>query len=66
MKALSLERTARAPFVPQMRLYTRWLEQNRHLQFADYNALWRWSVPAADQFARETADRASYRSSVNS
>lgn len=30
--------------VPQMRLFTQWLENNRGLNFADYEKLHRWSV----------------------
>jgi acetoacetyl-CoA synthetase len=29
---------------PQITRYQRWLRQTRGLQFADYDALWRWSV----------------------
>ena len=56
MNASSRDRPARAPFVPQMRLYTRWLERNRHLRFADYNALWRWSVTDLNAFWQSVWD----------
>ena len=31
-------------------LYLRWLEEHRGLQFADYDALWEWSVTDLDAF----------------
>ena len=31
-------------------LFTRWLERERGLRFADYAALWRWSVEDLDAF----------------
>ena len=39
-----------APFVPQIRLYTQWLEKRHGLRFEDYQALWRWSVTELDAF----------------
>jgi acetoacetyl-CoA synthetase len=39
-----------APFVPQIRLYAQWLEKKRGLKFADYQAMWRWSVTELDAF----------------
>ena len=39
-----------APFVPQIRLYADWLEKKHGLKFADYQAMWRWSVSELDQF----------------
>ena len=38
------------PFVPQLRLYQDWLQQQHGLEFADYGALWRWSVTDLDAF----------------
>ena len=38
------------PYIPQIRLYQDWLQRTRHLQFADYPALWRWSVTDLDTF----------------
>ncbi|ART50417.1 acetoacetate--CoA ligase [Acidovorax carolinensis] len=38
------------PYVPQIRLYQNWLREQRGLQFADYDALWRWSVTDLDAF----------------
>ena len=32
------------PYVPRMRLYQDWLRTEHGLAFADYPALWRWSV----------------------
>ena len=37
-------------FVPQIRLYQNWLLEQRGLRFADYDALWRWSVSDLDAF----------------
>jgi acetoacetyl-CoA synthetase len=38
------------PFVPQIRRYQDWLRAERGLQFADYDALWRWSCSDLDAF----------------
>ena len=38
------------PFVPQIRRYQQWLHDTRGLQFADYDALWRWSTTELDAF----------------
>jgi acetoacetyl-CoA synthetase len=38
------------PYVPQIRLYQEWLQSTRQLHFADYPALWRWSVTDLDAF----------------
>jgi acetoacetyl-CoA synthetase len=38
------------PFIPQIRLYQHWLQDRRGLQFADYDALWRWSITDLDAF----------------
>ncbi|MBT9611255.1 acetoacetate--CoA ligase [Aquabacterium sp.] len=40
----------RPPYVPIVRLYQDWLHQTHGLQFADYRALWRWSVDDPDAF----------------
>jgi acetoacetyl-CoA synthetase len=40
----------RPPYVPIVRLYQDWLHQTHGLQFADYRALWRWSVYDPDAF----------------
>ena len=39
-----------APFIPQIRLYQQWLEAERGLHFASYDALHRWSVTDLDAF----------------
>jgi len=39
-----------APHIPQIRLYQQWLAEHRGLQFADYDALWRWSTTDLDAF----------------
>ena len=41
---------APAARVSQMRLYQDWLQRERGLAFADYDALWRWSVTELDAF----------------
>ena len=38
------------PYVPQIRLYQEWLQSTHQLHFADYPALWRWSVTDLDAF----------------
>ncbi len=40
----------KAPYVPKMRLYREWLREHRGLEFADYEALWRWSVTDLEGF----------------
>ena len=47
---------AAAPFVPQLRLYQDWLRAQRGLEFADYDALWRWSVTDLDAFWQSVWD----------
>jgi acetoacetyl-CoA synthetase len=42
--------------VPQIRLYTEWLERRYGLQFDDYNALWRWSVTELEAFWQSVWD----------
>ena len=39
-----------APYIPQIRLYQNWLRETRGLNFADYDALWRWSTSDLDAF----------------
>lgn len=36
--------------------YMRWLDDDRHLHFADYDALWQWSVDDIDAFWRSIWD----------
>ena len=36
--------TTHPPYVPQIRLYQDWLEQNRGLRFDSYDAMWQWST----------------------
>ena len=38
------------PYIPQIRLYQDWLQSTRQLHFADYPALWQWSVTDLDAF----------------
>jgi acetoacetyl-CoA synthetase len=40
----------RPPYVPQIALYQRWLNETRGLSFSSYDALWRWSVTDLDAF----------------
>src|SRR5437868_8009079 len=44
------------PCIPQIRLYQDWLRAERGLAFADYDALWRWSVDHLDDFWRSVWD----------
>lgn len=44
------------PFVPRLRLYQDWLRAERGLAFADYDALWRWSVTDLDAFWQSVWD----------
>lgn len=37
-------------YIPQIRRYQDWLAQRHGLEFADYDALWRWSVTELDAF----------------
>jgi acetoacetyl-CoA synthetase len=45
-----------SPFVPQITLYRRWLEQQRGLSFDGYEALRQWSVTELDSFWRTMWD----------
>lgn len=38
------------PYIPQIRRYQDWLAQRHGLEFASYDALWRWSVTELDAF----------------
>jgi acetoacetyl-CoA synthetase len=42
--------------VPQMKLYRDWLARERGLTFADYEAMWRWSVTDLEAFWRSIWD----------
>lgn len=42
--------------VPQMKLYRDWLSRERGLSFADYEAMWRWSVTDLEAFWRSIWD----------
>lgn len=42
--------------IPQIRLYQTWLKETRGLAFADYEALWRWSVTDVEAFWRSIWD----------
>ena len=42
--------------IPQLRLYQDWLRETRGLAFADYAALWQWSVTDLDAFWRSMWD----------
>ena len=50
------------PYVPQIRLYQDWLREHRGLTFADYHALWRWSVTDLDAFWQSIWDFFALRS----
>ncbi len=52
----SSPQAAGAPFVPHIRLYQDWLQRERGLHFADYDALWRWSVKDLDAFWQSVWD----------
>lgn len=42
--------------IPQIRLYRDWLERERGLRFADYDAMWRWSTTDLPAFWRSIWD----------
>lgn len=48
--------------IPQIRLYQDWLKETRGLSFADYEALWRWSVTDLEAFWRSIWDYKAMRS----
>jgi acetoacetyl-CoA synthetase len=45
-----------APFVPQIALYRRWLQDHRGLSFSNYEEMRRWSVTDLDGFWRSIWD----------
>ncbi len=45
-----------APFVPQIALYRRWLQDQRGLSFSSYEDMRRWSVSDIDAFWRSIWD----------
>ncbi len=45
-----------APFVPQIALYRRWLQEQRGLSFSNYEEMRRWSVTDLDGFWRSIWD----------
>jgi acetoacetyl-CoA synthetase len=45
-----------ASYLPRIRLYQDWLREQRGLQFADYDALWRWSTTDLDGFWQSVWD----------
>ncbi|MGI9132705.1 MAG: AMP-binding protein, partial [Rhodoferax sp.] len=51
-----------APYIPQIRLYQDWLARARGLEFADYDALWRWSITDLDAFWQSIWDYFDLRS----
>ena len=50
------------PFVPLIRLYQDWLREKRGLSFADYHALWQWSVTDLEAFWQSIWDYADLQS----
>jgi acetoacetyl-CoA synthetase len=54
--------TTRPPYVPQIRLYQRWLQAQRGLSFPDYDALWRWSTTDLSGFWQSIWDYFDMRS----
>ncbi|MBC7706877.1 MAG: acetoacetate--CoA ligase [Rhodoferax sp.] len=51
-----------APFIPQIRLYQNWLQQQRGLRLDSYDDLWRWSVTDLDAFWQSIWDYFDLRS----
>jgi acetoacetyl-CoA synthetase len=49
-------------FIPQIRLYQRWLADQRGLQFENYDALWRWSTTELEAFWQSIWDYFDMRS----
>ena len=45
-----------APYTPQIQLYENWLRDQRGLNFADYDALWRWSTTELNAFWQSVWD----------
>ena len=54
--------TTQPPFVPLIRLYQDWLREQRGLVFADYHALWQWSVTDLEAFWQSIWDYADLQS----
>jgi acetoacetyl-CoA synthetase len=50
------------PYIPQIRLYTDWLRNERGLAFDNYDALWQWSVTDLDAFWQSIWDYFDLRS----
>ncbi len=50
------------PFIPQIRLYQRWLAAHRGLSFDSYDALWRWSTTDLNAFWQSIWDYFDLRS----
>ncbi len=50
------------PFTPQIRLYQRWLSDERGLHFDDYDAMWRWSTTELEAFWQSIWDYFDMRS----
>jgi acetoacetyl-CoA synthetase len=59
---MAMARQPTAPFIPQIRLYQNWLQQQRGLRFDSYDALWRWSVTDLDAFWQSIWDYFDLRS----
>ncbi|MDB5930734.1 MAG: acetoacetate--CoA ligase [Polaromonas sp.] len=51
-----------APHIPQIRLYQDWLREQRGLEFASYDALWRWSTTELGAFWQSIWDYFDLRS----
>ena len=51
-----------APYLPQIRLYQNWLSRTHGLDFANYEALWLWSVTELDAFWQSMWDYLDVRS----
>ena len=49
-------RMSAAPYIPQIRRYQQWLGEHHGLHFADYDALWRWSVTDIEAFWQSIRD----------
>jgi acetoacetyl-CoA synthetase len=47
---------ATPPYTPQVRLYQDWLARERGLRFANYDALWQWSVTDLNGFWQSVWD----------
>ena len=52
------------PFVPQITLYRRWLQEQRGLSFASYDEMRQWSVRDIDMFWRTISDYFDLRSAT--